>query len=190
MDKEKRKSLILVLSIVALVGVLIGASFLYRKLSEKPELASLELIDKSERPVAPDFTVYDKDGNEVRLSDYKGTPVVLNFWASWCPPCKEEMPYFQTQYENHKDDDIVFLMVNTIGFNGETVESASSYVEKEGYTFPIVYDLYLETSIAYGVSGVPLTYFINGEGKLIAGVGGSIPETMLEDGIVALLNDM
>ena len=80
---------------------------------------------------APDFTVYDLDGNPVSLSDYFGKPIVLNFWASWCGPCKMELPDFQETYDE-LGGDVQFLIVNLTDGSRETVETASAYLKEQG----------------------------------------------------------
>ena len=87
------------------------------------------------RNLAPNFTVYDADGKPVKLSDFRGKPVVLNFWASWCPPCKSEMPDFQKEFEV-QGSQVQFLVVNLTDGSRETVATASAYIAQQGYTFP------------------------------------------------------
>ena len=89
----------------------------------------------------------DYSGAEVNLSDYFGKPIVLNFWASWCPPCKEEMPDFNAAAQEHTD--IQFLMVNMTDGDRETVEIAKEYVEAQGFTFPVFFDTELSAATAY-----------------------------------------
>ena len=122
---------------------------------------------------APDFTVYDADGNGVLLSDYRGKPVVLNFWASWCGPCKQEMPDFQEKYAE-LGDSVQFLMVNVTDGSRESVDSASAFIEEQGYTFPVFYDTSLEAVTEYGISGIPATFFIDADGVIAAHAVGSI----------------
>ena len=154
--------------------------------SETPsetEDGSTEEAEEEQEPVlAPDFTVYDAEGNEVRLSDYQGTPVVMNFWASWCGPCQSEMPDFNEAYEE-QGEEIYFLMINMTDGSRETVESASAFVEGEGYTFPVFYDTASEAAMTYGAYSLPTTYFIDAEGHAIAKASGAIDAETLQRGI-------
>ena len=134
----------------------------------------------------PDFTVYDREGNEVQLSDFRGKPVILNFWASWCGPCKSEMPDFEEIYQEYGEE-IHFLMVNMTDGYQETLESAQEFLDETDYTFPVYFDLDYEAAYAYGVSSLPTTYFIDAEGYGVAYGMGAMDRETLEQGI-ALLN--
>jgi len=135
-------------------------------------------------PVAADFTVYDGDGKEVHLSDFAGKPVVLNFWASWCVPCKKEMPDFNEKYLEYGDD-IQFLMIDfTID---DKIEDAKGFVSEMGYEFPVYFDTYGNASSVYEVFALPTTVFIDADGYIIERYRGTISEETLQSGIDKIL---
>ena len=131
---------------------------------------------------APDFTVQDWEGNMVKLSDFFGKPIVLNFWASWCPPCKAELPDFDDACKKY-DGEVVFLMVNMTDNQIETVEVAKDFIKTYGYDFPVYFDVSYEAAMVYGVRSIPQTYFINAEGEAVATATGMISAAQLEQGI-------
>ena len=143
--------------------------------------------DTSPAPAAPDFTVLDADGNSVKLSDFIGRPVVLNFWATWCPPCKAEMPDLQAAYETYGDE-ICFVMVNLTDGTRDTVDSVKAFAESSGYTFPVYFDTQSSAALAYSVYSIPNTYFINAEGKIVLSVNQMITAEQLENGIQKILS--
>ena len=128
-----------------------------------------------------DFTVSDGNGNPVKLSDYVGKPIVLNFWASWCGPCKMEMPEFQQVYEE-MGEQVQFLMVNAT-VSGDTVEKAKSFVSQSGYTFPVLFDTKGEALLAYNVDAFPTTYFLDKTGAPVGYAVGAINKQTLLQGI-------
>lgn len=132
--------------------------------------------------LAPNFTVYDLEGKPVNLTDFFGKPIIVNFWASWCGPCKMEMPDFNEAYANYKDE-IIFLMVNMTDGSRETVEVASSFIADNGYDFPVYYDTKYNASMTYSVTSLPTTYFINADGEAIAHARGAIDAEILQKGI-------
>lgn len=127
---------------------------------------------------AADFTVYDQSGREIKLSDFRGRPVVLNFWASWCGPCRSEMPAFDVAYKAYGDD-VQFMMVNLTDGMRETVESAAECIDEEGFGFPVFFDTGMEASSAYDVVSIPTTYFIDAKGTLVNHVIGAMDEEAL-----------
>lgn len=187
------------LAATALIVLLAGAWWLYARLAfqqEQPQLATAapsETAAETTTPTAavppdtvPDFTVYDLDGNPVALSDFFGKPIVLNFWASWCGPCKMELPDFQEVYDEIGSD-VQFLIVNLTDGNRETVESASAYLAEQGYSFPAYYDTQFSAAMAYGVSTIPCTYFIDAGGHGVARASGAIDGQTLRTGIGMIL---
>lgn len=155
---------------------------------EDAAAATEEPSNDNEEEIAmmPDFTVYDAEGNAVKLSDFIGKPVVLNFWASWCGPCKNEMPDFEEKYKE-LGGEIHFLMVNMTDGGQETKERAAEFVAEAGYTFPVYYDLDMDAAITYGVTSIPSTYFIDEEGCGAAWAQGMIDAETLEKGIGMIL---
>ncbi|MBR2381261.1 MAG: TlpA family protein disulfide reductase [Clostridia bacterium] len=134
----------------------------------------------------PDFTVLDKDGNEIKLSDLAGKPIVLNFWATWCGYCVEEMPDFQTAYETYTN--VQFVMVNVTDGYYETIPSAKEFVAKKGFTFPIYFDTKSSATSAFGVNAYPQTFFIDETGNIVAKARGAISLSNLEYGISLIVN--
>jgi len=138
----------------------------------------------SEKPKtkAPDFTVLDAGGKEVRFSSMFGKPIVLNFWASWCPPCKSEMPEFNKVYKE-LGEKIQFIMVNLTDGQRETVAAGTKYISDQKFSFPVYFDTKQEAAYAYGIQSIPTTLFIDREGYIVTGAQGAILESMLRKGI-------
>lgn len=132
--------------------------------------------------VAPNFTVYNAAGDEVQLEDFLGQPVVLNFWASWCPPCKDEMPAFERAY-TELGEEVHFLMVDMTDGSRETQALGQAYIDEQGYTFPVYFDTEMDAAITYGVRSIPTTVFINSAGQVVAAQQGALTEEMLRQGI-------
>ena len=206
--KNKNTLLVIVLVFALLIG---GAYVLYDRLGQ--EVAAEQMIvhatpqpteevipesepaaenesadhEEAEAIIAPDFQVYDKDGNTVHLSDFFGKPIVLNFWASWCGPCQSEMPDFNEKYAE-LGGDVHFVMVNMTDGGRETVETASAFIEKNGYDFPVLFDTKSEAAMTYGAYSLPTSFFINAEGHVIAQAVGAIDAATLQRGIDMITN--
>ena len=192
------KILKLMIWVLAFAVIIVGAYVLYNRLSGDVNLGGIATTPQVvEDPTgateekgseAPDFTVYDLEGNAYKLSDFRGKPVLLNFWASWCGPCQMEMPDFQKYYESHGDK-VNFVIVNLTDGQQETVESASAFIAEKCYTFPVYYDTDIDAAVKYGVSAVPVSYFIDAEGYFVAWAQGALTADMLQQGMDLLLGE-
>lgn len=136
---------------------------------------------------APDFTVTDGEGVQASLSQFRGAPVVVNFWASTCGPCQREMPEFQKAFEQHGDQ-VQFMMVDIPGFNGETEARAKRFIADNGYTFPVFFDSDGDAAVTYGLTSIPRTLFIDAEGNIVANGAGMLDEASLRRGMDMLLS--
>lgn len=117
--------------------------------------------NSNEKAIA--FTLKDLDGNTVSLSDYKGKKVFLNFFATWCPPCRGEMPDIEKIYESKKDD-LVILAVNV----GEDSKTVKDFISKNKYKFKVLLDTKNEASQSYNISSIPVSYFIDRSGNIVS----------------------
>ena len=187
--KDKKTLVIIVLVFALIVG---GAYLLYTRLGDRVDPNRLDsqttqndntVVNENEvANLAPDFAVYDANGKQVFLSDYFGKPIVLNFWASWGPPGKAEMPDFQDKYLE-LGDEVQFLMVNMTDGSRETVESAQEFIKDSKYTFPVLFDSDSVAARAYSIYSIPTTYFIDSKGNIVNQATGSIDAATLQQGI-------
>ena len=127
------------------------------------EPAAAQALHPAQTPrLAPDFELPDLDGRLHKLSDYRGQVVVLNFWATWCPPCRAEMPSMQRGWEQVKDEGIVFLGVNV----GEDADTVFLFLADYPVDFPLLFDAQAKVIEAYPVTGLPTTYIIDPAGRI------------------------
>jgi cytochrome c biogenesis protein CcmG, thiol:disulfide interchange protein DsbE len=181
MDK-KLKLVIIIVLVVLLFGL---AYFAYGQL--KPQVNNEGIVDQNTSQLAPDFTLKNMAGEDVSLSDYAGKPVVLNFWASWCPPCKEEMPNFNELSNQYgTSGDVMFLMVNVTDGGRETIETATAYLSDNQYNMNVVFDTEGVASTLYNVSSIPSTFFIDSQGYINNSSVGSLTKNQLEMEITKL----
>jgi len=175
---------------VLLAVLLLGGRALYNGMLKEHEVdpvSDSNLAQKDdERVRLIDFTVEDANGNQVVLSSMIGEPIVLNFWASWCGPCRVEMPEFESAYQAYGER-VQFVMVNMTDGSRETTESASQYIEENDYTFPVYFDTNRSAAIAYAVNAIPTTYFIDVEGFVVAGAISMLSGEQLTGGIKIIL---
>lgn len=121
-----------------------------------------EDVGLAEGQTAPDFLLTKLNGEEARLSDFRGQPVIINFWATWCPPCRAEMPDFQELYES---EDVEILAVN-LTESEQSIEGVEDFVNELGLTFPIPMDEDTIVAQMYEVQAYPTSYMIDSEGKV------------------------
>ncbi len=153
------------------------------------EAESSETEEEIPEIPAPDFTLTDQNGNTHTLSDYKGQVVFLNFWATWCGPCKQEMPDIQAMYEefNQNNDDVVILGVanpktDEVPYNQDgTIEEVTQFLSDNGYTYPVVMDTTGEIFASYGVTAFPTTFMIDKEGNVFGYITGTLTDSLMHD---------
>jgi cytochrome c biogenesis protein CcmG, thiol:disulfide interchange protein DsbE len=160
--------------VVALLGLLV-----WKVAQGESEVT--KSLSRGGAPAAPLFSLERLDGRgELSLESLRGRAVVLNFWASWCGPCKEETPLLQRGYERWKRQNVVFVGVDVKDFRGD----ARSFLRRYGVTYPNVYDGKGSLVGRYGVTGFPETYFIDAQGNVRHRIAGPVEEESdLEEGI-------
>jgi peroxiredoxin len=149
-----RRRLVVIVGVLAIIALAFGVVWLQ---SAKYEPLTVGMA-------APDFTLPDMAGKNQQLSDYRGKVIFLNFWATWCKPCKEEMPSMQVLWDNLKKEDFVMLAISMDRVT--TTKEISPFVENLKLTFPILTDSWGQTDKRYKLMGVPETYIIDQNGVL------------------------
>lgn len=132
---------------------------------------------------APNFELLAAAGDSVSLADYAGRPVLLNFWATWCPPCRLEMPDLEQASRDYADDGLVVLAIN----QGETAKQVTSFAEELGLTFPMLVDQDGRVGTVYGAEYLPTSYFIDAEGTVTAVHRGSLTRSQLDEYLSATI---
>jgi cytochrome c biogenesis protein CcmG/thiol:disulfide interchange protein DsbE len=174
-----RGKLVLQLGAVCVIGLLIA--LLGWRVASRSEAQNIALkAEKGEKPAAPDFELPRLDGQgEITLSSYRGKAVVLNFWASWCLPCRDEAPLLQEAWERYDDRGLVVLGVDAQDFVGD----ARRFVERFELTYPNVHDKNGSTLGRFGIAGFPETMFIDAQGRIVAYVAGPVTAETLGSSI-------
>jgi len=159
---------------ITLILVVLGIIFLVAGLSllkgsptgDTNTIGKALLISGSTQPTvqkgspAPDFEISYSDGRKVRLSDLRGKPVLVNFWATWCPPCRAEVPEIQRAYEKYKAGGFVVVAVNV----QESTSAVAKFMEDFGMTFTVAIDSSGAVGRLYRVSGIPASFFVDRKG--------------------------
>ncbi len=134
----------------------------------------------------PDAAVYNAEGELVHLSDFLGKPVIINVWATWCSPCREELPDFQKAYEKYGDQ-IEFVMINLTYTANESLDKVNVLMKLMEFDFPVYYDKDASTWDAFQIDSVPYTYFVYPNGEMLAHINQKISAEDLEYYIGRLL---
>ncbi len=167
--------------LIGLVIVLGGIWIIFSKTVRSDTIAGTEAGTLKPAPIAghpaPDFELKSLEGETVRVSDYKGQPVLVNFWATWCGPCRAEFPDFQKAYVDNADNLVIIGVNNTAA---DQVTLVQDFVAEMGATFPIVLDETGQTVEAYKVLGLPTTVFIDREGIIQEIFTGPINKAYIE----------
>ncbi|MFZ6028407.1 MAG: peroxiredoxin family protein [Chloroflexota bacterium] len=136
--------------------------------------------------LAPNFTLFNSGEKEFRLSDFRGRPVLINFWASWCPPCRAEMPAMQRVYEEYEAQGFVILAVNAA--NQDSNPAAQAFASELGLSFPILFDTDGEVGNLYRAGALPTSFFVDPQGIVQEVViGGPMSEALLRTRVENLL---
>jgi cytochrome c biogenesis protein CcmG/thiol:disulfide interchange protein DsbE len=165
------------LAIAALLVVGFLGLLAWGMLNKEP-ITGLSGITMVNRP-APDFTLTTFKGTTISLADLRGKPIVINFWASWCPPCKIEAPLIEKTWRAYKSRGLIFLGVNI----QDRKEDALNYIREFDITYPNGPDPSGEITIEYGVSGLPVTFFVSRNGEVVRRWVGTIEKSMLINSI-------
>ncbi len=152
MDRVRRIALVPILAAILVGSMIVLGCSIGQSPARGPEIGNL----------APDFQLDNLDGQPVALSDFRGKPVLVNFWASWCPPCRAEMPFIQDTFADRKwaDEGLVVIAIDI----GESPSTVREFVKNYGLTFPVLLDVTRDVSLEYYVRGIPTTFLIDRDG--------------------------
>ncbi len=201
------KKVLFVVLCATLLFLLVGAVFIYNELYEDYTDSNFEMqtvekdkndeVNKSEETEqnaeqdteqyensVPDVEFFDAAGNSMMLSDFFDKPLVLNFWATWCGPCKSEMPGFNRLYDKYKDK-VNFVMLNV----SDSEQTVSDFLDENSFGFPVYFDKTQIASYTYGASSIPLTFVMYKGGVIYGYQSGVLPEQALEEALKTVLEE-
>lgn len=197
MQKYKNKIAIILVALLLIIAIGNGASKQINATKETEDIenkasdyqASQHEEQLSEAVyMAPDFKLQSLNGETVRLSDYAGKKVLLNFWATWCPPCNEEAPHLQTIYESYQSAGVEILAVNVTN-EDKNHDKIEQFVQQYALTFPTLLDQSGEVSAKYRILTLPTTYFIDEEGAIFETITGPMDDLFIHDLLYKMDNE-
>lgn len=185
---DRRRSFNLGWKIFSIAILFIGAGWIWLSKAPPGSTTGGEIPVPRQGFTAPDFTLQTLDGQTVTLSDLRGKTVLVNLWASWCPPCKSEMPTFEKVYNDYKSQGFVILAVNAT--NQDTLANATEFVRQNHLTYPILLDTDGRVSQSYQLRSLPTSFFIDKNGVIREVViGGPMSEALLRIRVQNLLEE-
>ncbi len=180
------KGMLFILAVVVIIGILAaqGCTPSAQDITNGRQLGPSELPPVPEvGRQAPDFTLTDLEGNSVTLSNFRGKVVFINFWASWCPPCRAEMPEIEALYQEYKDKDVVVIGVDILVWEilkGYDESDVRQFVQQGGYSWTFVLDTTGEVANNYGIIAIPTSFFLDKEGVIQAVNVGAMTKRAME----------
>ena len=190
MAEKANNKIWLILAVTAVVVLVIGYVFMNQNTQNakvQTQQASMVSSDQPQQeqdyPEAPDFTLPDLDGNDITLSDFRGKIVFVNFWATWCGPCRMEIPHFIELIDKYEDDFVVL----GIALDPREFDKVPGFAKKIGINYPVVYDKKGVSRMYGGIQSIPTTFVVNREGKVVEYIVGSRPKADFERIIKSLL---
>jgi peroxiredoxin len=173
------------LILLSLGGILIAASA-YFILQDLPPQAELSAVPVQVSYDAPALTLQDTAGSPVSLADYRGQVVLVNLWATWCNPCKKEMPALETFYRRHREDGFVIVAIN----DGDPKADVLQFVEEYGMSFPVWLDpTYIATEQAFKTLNLPSSFVIDRQGQIVLSWVGGINLRTLEKHVTPIIEE-
>lgn len=166
MKKNLSIVLLLVLIVVAFASYLKGQITENQRLDAATIGEEVELVGLQKGQYAPNFTLETLDGKQVSLDDYRGKKVMVNFWATWCPPCKAEMPHMQNYYKNFAKEDNVEILAVNMTYQDGTKRQIEKFTNGFNVQFPVLLAESKELTKVYKIMAIPTTFMIDSEGKV------------------------
>ena len=174
--------------VLSIVILLTGAAWMWVSATPSTSNTAGQVPAPQVGFLAPDFNLPTLAGEAISMESLRGQPVVINFWASWCPPCRSEMPAIQNVHDEYKDQGLVLLGINAANQDSRT--DAVDFIEQYGLTFPTLFDAGGQAALDYQVRSLPTTFFIDREGRIQdIIIGGPVSEALLRIRVEQLMQE-